>query len=989
MMITLHAAEPLTGARRLARAIAATLVLSLAVACGGGDATSPGNGPPGNGPPGNGTPVVAAITITPADLQLQPGQSAPLSATATTSGGAPVAATFVWSSSNAAVASVSSTGLVTAIASGSTAVEARVGAVVGRSTLVVVDTAPVTLRITPSDTVTLGVGQTQALAATARSAGGAVVGAPIVWESDTPAVASVAASGVVTALTPGTALVRARSGSLSASLVVVVTPPAPNAPGNLASVVTRGEVALSWSDNSGGNAAFEVQRRALPDTLFTATGSTAAGVVRFVDTLDLAADTLVYRVRAVVPGAASSYAVDTVVAPIPPLHVTVDDVVDLVNTLLPSPALPADGRDLGAELAAIVPLLLAHPDVLTVLLHTETATAQVILQDGLSINIIHNKVPTAAEIAQGAAMRMAQAGAPRAAWSMTHRTGGVAAPSVPGSKTAGIVSIGGGAEVLPEIRRILSDGGYAVQSLDGSIEGMRGWKGFGAIYFDTHGTAWQTVKGVLVDPATGSRSLDWGASKYALQTSTEIAQSALARYLPELERGDLTISVAIVGTGAAARHVASFSITESFVAKHWAMDDAIMVLHSCFGGSGPFTGGICQGLCALWQGGGFDPTPIRNAILGSGVRVVQSYDNYVWPTTSLPSMAYFLDRLVGANVRAPMANPKRRPFDLALVRTSMAALDLLSHSRGLGNVPPRTTFAATAPDVEIIGAPSIREIDVIDDAASGTGRAELLGTFGGRQGSVTIGGSAVAVSSWTKTKITLNGPFTGPGATGDVIVEAPGGLESNEVPLTEWRGTLTLTLAFDQGDAKAVGEVDVKFRADVHERRKDVEEEPEARLVSTYISPASVGRVTGSGVLTTSATGRVLRLTGTKEMEILDKATVDAGGSFEPGLTDFGGVVTIDSNARTMEFCFSMNGVVTVRGEGGGEPTEDTELPALFVLPTLSDFQSGRMQCLRLPLNTSFGTTSGRRTARQDGVTATLEWTAFVSANPPRQDTKG
>lgn len=989
MSIPTDAAPRTHRTRRRALAAGVPVLLLLLHACGGGDATAPGPGTPGNGTPGSGAPSPATVVVTPAELLLRPGQTTTLTARANSSSGAQVAAAFVWSTGNSAIATVSSAGLVTAIASGTTTIEARAGTAVGRSTLVVADTSPATLTITPSDTVTLAVGQTQALAATARAMNGTVVGAPITWESQAPAIASVSVNGVVSAIAPGTAVLRARAGALSASVPIVVTPPPPSAPTNLATTATRGSVELIWSDNSSGTAAFEVQRRILPDTLFMAAGITATGDTQFADTLEVAADTLVYRVRAVVPGAASAYVVDTVIAPIPPLHVTVEDVLDLVTARLPAPSLPADGRDLGAELAAIVPSLLAHPDVLTVLLQTQTATAQVTLQDGLSINIIHNKVSTAAEVAQGAAMRLAQAGEPRAAWSMTQRAGGVAAPSVPGSKTAGIISIGGGEEVLPEIRRILSDGGYTVQSLDGSIEGMRNWQGLGAIYFDTHGTGWQTVNGVLVDPTTGSRSLDWGASRYALQTSTEIAQSALAQYLEELKRGDLTISVATVGTGTAARRVASFSITESFVAKYWALDDAIMVLHSCFGGSGPFTGAVCQGLCALWQGGGFDPTPIRSAILGSGARVVQSYDNYVWPTTSLPSMAYFLDRLVGANVRTPMATPKRRPFDLALVRASMAELDLLSHSRGFLSVSPRTTFATTAPEAEIIGAPSIREIDVIDDAASGTGRVELLGTFGRRLGSVTIGGSAAGVSSWTTTKITLNGPFTGPGASGDVVVEAPGGLESNEVPLTEWRGSLKLTLAFDQGDAKAVGDVEVKFRADVHKRREDVEEAPEARVVSTYISPASIGRVTGSGVLTTSATGRVLRLTGTRDMEILDKATVDAGGSFEPGLTDFGGLVTIDSNARTLEFCFSLNGVVTVRGEGGGEPTEDVELPALFVLPALSDFQSGRMQCLRLNLNASFGTSSGRRTARQDGVTATLEWSAFTPSTPPTQETKG
>ncbi len=979
----------------LSRRACGLLVTALLLAgCGGTEPTAPGGGTPGGGTPGGGTPTVSNVVVAPTALTLVPGQTAALSATATSSAGATVTATVTWSSGNSAVASVSAAGLVTAVASGSTVIEARVGTVVGRSTVVVADTLPVSLVITPADTLPLTVGQTQPLAATARSASGAVVGALVSWESETPSIASVSASGVVSAVARGATVIRARTGTLSASLPVVVAPPAPSAPTNLATVARRGEVELTWTDNSGGEAGFEIERLALPDSTFAPMGATTTGVPRFVDTLDLAADTLVYRVRAVVPGAASAFAVDTVVAPIPPLHVTAKDVAQLANTLLPSPSLPADGRDLGAELAAIVPRLLEHPDVITVLLQQEVASAQLVLRDGLSINLAHNKVPTAAELAEGAALRLAQASAPREPWAMSRQRGSVAAPAIPGSKDAGIISIGGGAEVLPEIRGILDAGGYSVRALDGSIEGMRGWRGLGALYFDTHGTAWREVRRVLVNSIGGATGVEYGDAKYALETTTKVTSADISLYRGELSRGELTINIVPVRLGLPDLGVdlpifdAKFAITETFIAKHWSLDDAIVVLHSCFGGSGPFTSGTCSGACATAQASFYDPTVIRSAMLAAGATVVQSYDHYVWPTTSLPSMAYFLDRLAGANKRPPMAEPERRPFDLARVRAAMGEQGLLRHVRSARSAP-NTTFATSKPDAEIIGVPSIREIDVIDDAASATGRVELLGTFGSERGSVRVGGTTAAVTSWTPTKITLNGPFTGPGATGQVVVESPGGLESNEVPLTEWRGGLTLTLEFDGGTAKAVGEVDVKFRADVHDRRLEVERDPATRTVSTYISPATFGRVVGSGVLSTSATGRTARLTGNEELEILNKATVDGGGSFGLGENSFGGLVTIDLAARTLELCFSLNGAVTVRAEGGGEPLEEYEVPALFVLPALVDFQRGMMQCLRLPLSASFGTPSGRRTAAQDGARATLEWTAFQASNPPERETKG
>lgn len=103
------------------RAVAvATAIVTMHAACGGGDAaTTP-------------APAVASVTISGNDAPLLPGGSLQLSArAATASGGVVASATLTWNSSDAAVATVSSAGLVTAIAPGTATVRAASGSVSG------------------------------------------------------------------------------------------------------------------------------------------------------------------------------------------------------------------------------------------------------------------------------------------------------------------------------------------------------------------------------------------------------------------------------------------------------------------------------------------------------------------------------------------------------------------------------------------------------------------------------------------------------------------------------------------------------------------------------------------------------------------------------------------------------------------------------------------------------------------------------------------
>ena len=119
-----------TPARRSLRTtLVATALLGL-TACGGDTATSS-------------PPAVAAIAVTPLRDTLVLGATRQLVANATTAGGSAASASFAWTSANAAIATVSSNGLVTAVTPGTVEIRAQAAGVTGSATLVVRDGAMV------------------------------------------------------------------------------------------------------------------------------------------------------------------------------------------------------------------------------------------------------------------------------------------------------------------------------------------------------------------------------------------------------------------------------------------------------------------------------------------------------------------------------------------------------------------------------------------------------------------------------------------------------------------------------------------------------------------------------------------------------------------------------------------------------------------------------------------------------------------------------
>lgn len=149
----------------------------------------------------------AALALSPRTSQVATRQSLQLTA----SGGTPP---YRWSSSNAAVATVNGTGLVSGVASGSTTISVtdNLGAV--QSTVINVITPTAVLPINPAAPI-VAVGRSVALTAAGATA-------PIAWTSTQPGVATVdAATGVATGVAVGTATINMTDGAGNTGSVVV------------------------------------------------------------------------------------------------------------------------------------------------------------------------------------------------------------------------------------------------------------------------------------------------------------------------------------------------------------------------------------------------------------------------------------------------------------------------------------------------------------------------------------------------------------------------------------------------------------------------------------------------------------------------------------------------------------------------------------------------------------------------------------------------
>lgn len=202
---------------------------------------------------------VASVLVAPTNPTVVAGRTVQLSATALDSLGRALSGrTVSWTTSDARVASVSSTGLVSGLAAGTARITATFDGVSGSQQL--------TVTLTPVAGVTVSAGKTTMIVgdttlATARltdAAGNVLTGRVVAFASDAPSVATVnATTGVVTAVNAGTANISATSEGVRGSITlrvnvvpvasVTVSPPT-------STIVTGGTVALTATAKSAGGA---------------------------------------------------------------------------------------------------------------------------------------------------------------------------------------------------------------------------------------------------------------------------------------------------------------------------------------------------------------------------------------------------------------------------------------------------------------------------------------------------------------------------------------------------------------------------------------------------------------------------------------------------------------------------------------------------------------------------------------------------------------
>src|SRR5436190_445427 len=166
---------------------------------------------------------VASVTVSPASPSLRVGTTVALTATTLDSAGNTLTGrTITWSSSNGAVATVTSGGLVTGVAAGTATMTATSEGKSGTSAITVTFVPVATVTVTPAS-ANLAVGQTVQLTATTRDANGnPLSGRTITWSSSNTAVATVTTSGSVKGVTAGSATITATSEGQSGASAISV-----------------------------------------------------------------------------------------------------------------------------------------------------------------------------------------------------------------------------------------------------------------------------------------------------------------------------------------------------------------------------------------------------------------------------------------------------------------------------------------------------------------------------------------------------------------------------------------------------------------------------------------------------------------------------------------------------------------------------------------------------------------------------------------------
>ena len=173
--------------------------------------------------------AVASISVTLTPSSITVGQSAQSVATLRDAAGNVLTGrSITWSSANTSVATVSSSGAVSAVGAGSASIIATSEGQTGAATETVDAPAPqpVTSITLSASSTTIAVGGTMQIDITLKDASGNVLtGRTIGWTSSNTSIATVSTSGVVRGVSAGSVVITASSEGKTATITFTVSPP--------------------------------------------------------------------------------------------------------------------------------------------------------------------------------------------------------------------------------------------------------------------------------------------------------------------------------------------------------------------------------------------------------------------------------------------------------------------------------------------------------------------------------------------------------------------------------------------------------------------------------------------------------------------------------------------------------------------------------------------------------------------------------------------
>jgi uncharacterized protein YjdB len=167
--------------------------------------------------------AVGSVAVQPQGPTIMQGANVQLSATVRDVNGVVVTDRVVtWTTSSAAVATVSASGVVTGVGSGSVTITATSEGKSGTTsvTVLAVPVASVTIQPASPDTVFIGY-TAQLTAITKDSDGGVLNGRVVTWHSNNTAIASIDAAGLVSGIAAGSTTITATSEGKTASVTMV------------------------------------------------------------------------------------------------------------------------------------------------------------------------------------------------------------------------------------------------------------------------------------------------------------------------------------------------------------------------------------------------------------------------------------------------------------------------------------------------------------------------------------------------------------------------------------------------------------------------------------------------------------------------------------------------------------------------------------------------------------------------------------------------